>query len=58
MTADVSWPSGKKETYKDLAADFIYTIVEDKGITGKTPFSGQSSATKADAAEKEFSVKK
>src|SRR6266550_3574677 len=24
----ILWPSGKDETYKDLAADFIYTVVE------------------------------
>jgi enediyne biosynthesis protein E4 len=35
---EVWWPSGKTETFKDLAADFIYTIVEGKGVTGKTPF--------------------
>jgi hypothetical protein len=52
MTAEVAWPSGKKETYKELAADFIYTIVEDKGITGKTPFSGQSAGTKTDPVGK------
>jgi hypothetical protein len=35
---EVSWPSGKKEIYKDLAADFIYTIVEGTGVQQKTPF--------------------
>jgi hypothetical protein len=37
-TVEVSWPSGKKEVYKDLAADFIYTIVEDSGVQQKVPF--------------------
>lgn len=37
-TVEVSWPSGKKETYKDLAADFIYTIVEGTGVQQKIPF--------------------
>jgi hypothetical protein len=37
-TVEVAWPSGKKEVYHDLAADFIYTIIEDKGIQQKTPF--------------------
>jgi enediyne biosynthesis protein E4 len=37
-SVEVSWPSGKKETIKDLPADFIYTIVEDSGIQQKTPF--------------------
>jgi hypothetical protein len=50
MTADVSWPSGKKETYRDLAADFIYTIVEDKGVTAKTAFTGQTLGNRADPA--------
>jgi len=53
MTAEVSWPSGKKETYKELAADFIYTILEDKGITEKAPFAGQSTATKLDPSGKD-----
>jgi hypothetical protein len=37
-SVEVSWPSGKKEVYKDLAADFIYTIVEDSGVQQKVPF--------------------
>ena len=37
-SAEVAWPRGKKEVYKNLAADFIYTITEDNGVTGKTPF--------------------
>ena len=38
-SVEVAWPSGKKETYKDLPADIIYTIVEDNGISEKkTPF--------------------
>jgi len=39
-TVEVSWPSGKKEVYKELAADSIYTILEGTGITEKTPFEG------------------
>jgi len=39
-TVEISWPSGKQETYKNLDADFIYTITEDVGIQQKTPFSG------------------
>jgi enediyne biosynthesis protein E4 len=50
-TAEVAWPSGKKEVYKDLAADFIYTIVEDKGVTEKIPFTGET-PTKASAPSK------
>jgi len=41
-TVEVSWPSGKKEVYKDLAADFIYTIVEDSGVQQKVPFSAET----------------
>ena len=29
---EVRWPSGKTETYKDIAADKIYTITEGQGI--------------------------
>jgi len=37
--AEVQWPSGKKETYKNLPADFIYKIIEGEGVQQKTPFS-------------------
>jgi hypothetical protein len=33
----VRWPNGECETLRDLPADFIYTIVESKGIQGKVP---------------------
>jgi hypothetical protein len=52
MTAEVSWPSGKKETYKDLSADFIYTIVEGTGVKEKTAFTTQPAA-KVDASAKD-----
>jgi hypothetical protein len=35
---EISWPSGKKDTYHNLAADFIYTISEDGTIQKKVPF--------------------
>jgi enediyne biosynthesis protein E4 len=38
-TVEVAWPSGVRETYKNLPADFIYTIVEGSGIQQKTHFS-------------------
>src|SRR5207248_3240869 len=41
---EVYWPSGKKETYRDLPADFFYTIIEGSGIAQKTPFSSQPGA--------------
>lgn len=31
----VRWPNGESETLRDLAADFIYTVVEGKGIQNK-----------------------
>jgi hypothetical protein len=40
---EIAWPSGKKETYHDLPADFIYTVVEGGGITNKSQFSHQGS---------------
>ena len=36
-SVEISWPSGKKESLKDLAADFIYTIVEGEGVKQKAP---------------------
>jgi hypothetical protein len=43
-SVEISWPSGKKESYQNLASDFIYTIVEGEGITQGTRFSRQGSA--------------
>ena len=44
---EVRWPSGAKETYKNLPADFIYTIVEGSGVERKIPFAtGTSNETK------------
>jgi hypothetical protein len=36
-TVEIAWPSGKKESYRDLPTDFIYTIEENSGIKQKTP---------------------
>jgi hypothetical protein len=33
----VRWPNGESETLRDVPADFIYTIVEGKGIDDKVP---------------------
>jgi hypothetical protein len=57
-SVEVAWPSGKKTVYKDLAADFIYTIVEDKGVTEKTAFTGQSSPKAGSAAAQIVAPKK
>ncbi len=46
-SVEVAWPSGKKETYKNLTADIIYTIVEDKGVTARTPFVSDSASNPA-----------
>ncbi len=32
----IRWPNGAVETLKDLPADYLYTVVEGKGITDKT----------------------
>jgi hypothetical protein len=32
---EIRWPMGEKEVLKDVRADFIYTIVEGKGITDR-----------------------
>jgi len=37
-SVQVAWPSGARETYKDLPADFIYKVVEGEGIRQKIPF--------------------
>jgi hypothetical protein len=34
-SAEIHWPSGTKQTVKLPAVDRIYTITEDKGITGE-----------------------
>src|SRR6202140_2516020 len=36
---EVRWPSGKTESLKDVVADNIYTIVEEKGILNAVPLS-------------------
>jgi hypothetical protein len=43
-SATILWPSGKEEKLKDLPADYIYTIVEGFGITGRSPLTGGSVA--------------
>jgi hypothetical protein len=41
-SVEIAWPSGKKESFKDLAADHIYTIVEDRGIEEKQAFAKEN----------------
>jgi enediyne biosynthesis protein E4 len=40
----VRWPSGESEVFHDVAADFIYTIVEGQGIKDKTALASPSPA--------------
>jgi len=35
---EVRWPTGKTESFKDVAADKIYAIVEGQGIQDSVPF--------------------
>jgi hypothetical protein len=44
-TTEVSWPSGKKDVFKDLPVDFIYTLVEGEGVKQKKPFANSASTT-------------
>ena len=37
-TVEIGWPSGKKETFENLAADCIYTLIEGEGIKERVPF--------------------
>jgi hypothetical protein len=41
-SVEISWPSGKKDTFENLASDFIYTMVEGEGIKQKQPFTTDS----------------
>ena len=34
----ISWPSGQKDVFTNLSADFIYTIVEGEGVQQKSQF--------------------
>jgi hypothetical protein len=36
-SVEISWPSGKTDVLHDLAADFIYTIVEEQGVRQRIP---------------------
>jgi enediyne biosynthesis protein E4 len=38
-SVEITWPNGKKEIYRNVAADLIYTIVEGGGITSTTSLS-------------------
>jgi len=36
---NIRWPNGDVEALKNIPADFIYTVTEGRGITGKTALS-------------------
>jgi enediyne biosynthesis protein E4 len=44
-TTEVSWPSGKKEVFKDLPVDFIYTLVEGEGVRQKRSFENTAASS-------------
>jgi hypothetical protein len=43
-SVEIRWPGGNVETLKNLAADFIYTIVEGKGVQNAKPLPPQDRA--------------
>jgi hypothetical protein len=49
-SVEVAWPSGKKDTFENLASDFIYTIVEGEGVKEKAAFAIDKTAIVKDAA--------
>jgi enediyne biosynthesis protein E4 len=51
-SVEVSWPSGQKDIIKNLATDFIYTIVEGQGITSKTALAKSPTASVEPPAKK------
>jgi len=41
----VRWPNGQSQVFRDLPADFIYTIVEGQGIKNKIPLPSPDAVT-------------
>jgi hypothetical protein len=39
-SVEIDWPSGKKESFSHLPADFIYTFAEGRGVAKKIAFGG------------------
>jgi enediyne biosynthesis protein E4 len=50
-TIEISWPSGQKDVLHDLPTDFIYTIVEGKGVQEKTPFAVEAAQPPVPSSE-------
>jgi hypothetical protein len=49
-SVEIAWPNGQTELLSDVPSDFIYTITEGQGITGRvalllTPKPSASAAT-------------
>ncbi|HWC20171.1 MAG TPA: CRTAC1 family protein, partial [Terriglobales bacterium] len=38
-SVEISWPSGTKEVLRDIAADYIYTVVEGSGVRDRIAMS-------------------
>ena len=53
----VRWPSGQTQTFKNVSADFIYTIVEGEGIKSKVPLpAADAGASPAGPAERSATI--
>ncbi|MGB8582712.1 MAG: ASPIC/UnbV domain-containing protein [Candidatus Sulfotelmatobacter sp.] len=53
----VRWPSGQTEAFQNIPADFIYTIVEGRGIQAKVPLPAlDSSVPSAGARERNATI--
>ncbi|MGA7377480.1 MAG: CRTAC1 family protein, partial [Candidatus Sulfotelmatobacter sp.] len=48
----VRWPSGQTEAFKNIPADFIYTIVEGRGIQAKVPLPAVDSSVPSPEARR------
>jgi hypothetical protein len=42
-SVQIRWPNGNVESLQDVGADYIYTVVEGKGIQDKRPLPPVSS---------------
>jgi hypothetical protein len=48
----VRWPNGQTEVFKNVPADFIYTIVEGRGIHAKVPLPAVNSSAPSSEARR------
>jgi hypothetical protein len=49
---EVLWPNGQKEAYENLAADFIYMIIQGQGVQQKVPFGRESNGRESPSLNK------